>query len=91
MVGPGPCSGRGPEDRGSHGCQGGAGRAGQGRAEADSAGLRNGADSVGSRNGAGSGADSVVSRNGAGSGADSTLKAERSDAEPGLPSMASWT
>ncbi len=42
---------------------------------ADSVGSRNGAgsgaDSVGSRNGAGSGADSEGSRNGAGSGADS--------------------
>ncbi len=44
--GSGPCSGRGPGDRGTHGCQGGAGRAG-GLAGA----VRAGANSVGYRNG----------------------------------------
>ncbi len=78
-MGPGPCRGRGPGDRGRHGCQGGAGKAGGPCADtaatsqalcADSVGSRNGADCVGSRNRAGSGADAVGSRNGAGSGAD---------------------
>ncbi len=43
MGGPGPCSGRGPGDRGSHWYQGGA----------DSVGSRTGADCEGSRAGAG--------------------------------------
>ncbi len=70
MGGPGPCRGRGPWDRGSHGCQGGAGRAGGLWADAPASGVL-WANSMGSRNGAGSEVDSVGSRDGAGSGTDS--------------------
>ncbi len=51
-------------------------------------GSRNGADSVGSRNGAGSRAGFVGSRNGAGSGADSV--GSQNGAGSGADSVGSW-